>query len=85
MVKFKIGLNASQDLWMAGFVNDETQVAAFEDAYCAAAAQYAHEHDLQIDVVCGSGAQLQGCDTSEDAAAIWQAIHDRVSWDGPRH
>lgn len=74
----KIMIDASFDLHAAGLDNDEAACEAFEAAYRAKAAK------LYPDVTVVSGSyqgSMQGCDTSEEANEIWQAIHDAVARD----
>jgi hypothetical protein len=86
MNHYRINLDASHDLWSAGFVNDAEQIEAFVESYRIEAEIVAHERDITLDIVVAShgSPEAHTCDTTEDAAELWQLIHDRVSWDGPR-
>lgn len=77
----KIMLDASFDLYQGGFDNSAESCEAFEKAYKAKAAKMYPD----VTVVLGSyQGEPQGCDTSEEAQEIWQAIHDAVQWTGKR-
>lgn len=76
----RIALYALLDLYMAGLRTDPETVGKFEAAYIAAAAEYAVEKGIDIEVVLADFdiEAIGECDEGEEALSVWQAIHDRV-------
>jgi hypothetical protein len=72
--EYTIDLDAHFDLVMAGEPCEDSDCEAFEELYNEAAAEIAEERGITIYIL-----NVRGCGyKDEEAAELWQAIHDRI-------